>query len=826
MYNVPGLCVSRARLAFSLLLAFCSFGLNPLRADWKGVGPMSRAERVEGGVEYRNDSGVVRISVIQPGIVRVRYGRGKELPATDSYAVLPAMQRAKTAFVFSSEGAVDHLTTSELRVEIARTPFRLRFLDPQGRVLEQDTGAMGMAYDPEGRPRVWKDLSDDAHLFGFGEKSGLLDKRGARSGGSTQVMWNTDAFGYDDTTDPLYDAIPFFLTLRNGRAHGTFFDNTWRSSFDIGRISPKIMSFGAEGGELDYYVLAGPLPADVLRRYAELTGPMPLPPLWSLGYQQCRYSYYPDSRVMEVAKSFREKKIPADAIWLDIHYMNGYRIFTWDSKRFPQPKQMLQDLSAINFKTVAIIDPGVKLDPGYNVYDSGVKAGVFARSPDGKLYSGRVWPGASVFPDFTNAPARQWWAQQISDFVSNGLAGIWIDMNEPAVMGAPGGTMPDDVVFRHNGSAVTHAEIHNVYGQQMSLATQEGLLQHSPNQRPFVLTRATYAGGQRYAAVWTGDNVAGWRHFKDGVGTLLGMGISGYPFVGNDIGGFSDSGPADAELFTRWIQAGAFFPFMRAHTVPEAPDKEPWAFGPEHEAFNRHAIERRYQLLPYLYNCFYQTSRTGMPIIRALMLQYPDDTATYDAADEFLVGADLLVAPIVAPQSKARQVYLPRGTWYDLRTDAVERGGRRVDVAASEDEIPLFVAEGGILFRAPTMQSTAEWPFSEVIFDVFAHQATEREYYEDDGSSYTHLQEGYFKRSISVKPEIGGITVDLGAAQGTFTPRHVRNTIALHFAKAPQAVSLNEQQLPAEAIQFDQTRSILSLRIPQSGARQKIAVRW
>jgi alpha-glucosidase len=825
MHHAPSRFHWRTRLWYSLLLGVCAIWPAAVRAQWSSVGRMPPPQRVEGGIEYRNDGEVVRISVIEAGIVRVRYSRGRSLPPESSYAVLPGMRRSQAAFEFSSEASADRLRTAELRVDISRDPFRIRLRDAQGQALEQDASA-GMASDSDGRVQVWKSLSADAHLFGFGEKGGLLDKRGARAAGSSLVMWNTDAFAYDDTIDPLYDAIPFFMTIQNGRAHGTFFDNTWRSTFDIGRISPNLMSFGAEGGEMDYYILAGPRPADVLRRYALLTGPTPLPPLWALGYQQCRYSYYPQSRVMEIAKGFRDRKIPADGIWLDIHYMDGYRVFTWDPARFPQPRQMLAELAAMDLKTVTIVDPGVKLDPGYAVYDGGVEAGVFARKPDGQLYSGRVWPGTSVFPDFTHAPVRQWWAGHVSDFVAAGLAGIWIDMNEPAVMGVPTATMPDDVVFRRDGQPVTHAQVHNVYGQQMSLATQEGLLQRRPDQRPFVLTRATYAGGQRYAAVWTGDNVASWAHLKSGIGTLLGMGISGYPFVGSDIGGFSELGPADAELFTRWMQAGAFFPFMRAHTILEAPDKEPWAFGPEHERMNRSAIERRYEFLPYIYNCFYQSFRSGMPVMRALLVEYPDDAATYDASDEFLVGPDLLVAPVVTPRATAREVYLPRGTWYDLRTDAAHDGGKKISVEANNNEIPLFAAEGAILFRASPMQSTAEWPSAGLTFDVFARRFTEREYYEDDGASFAYLQQGYFRRTISVRPETQRVTVTLGAAEGTYSPRRARNAIALHFAHSPAGVTLNGRALPASDVHFDQARAVLTVEIPQARARQTVVVNW
>ena len=484
--------ISNSFFRLALILAVCGFGIHPLRADWTSIATMPPAQSADGGVEYRNQQGIVRLTVVQTGIIRVRFSRGKEFGPDDSYAALPvAMQPSKVTFEFSTGVTADRLQTSLLTVEINRNPFRLRFLDAEGRLLDQDMDAMGMAYDPKGRVRVWKDLATDSHFFGFGEKTGLLDKHGTRNSGSSLVMWNSDTYAYDNTTDPLYAAIPFFMTLRNGVAHGTFFDNTWRSSFDVGRQSPSSLSFGAEGGELNYYVIAGPLPADVLRRYAELTGPIPMPPLWSLGYHQCRYSYYPDTRVMEIAKGFRQRHIPADAIWLDIHYMDGYRLFTWDRERFPQPTEMMRNLAELNLKTVAIVDSGVKADPGYGAYESGVKAGVFVKNPDGKLYTGRVWPGDSVFPDITDARARKWWAGQISEFVSNGLAGIWLDMNEPAVMEAPGGTMPDDVVFHHNGSAVSQARIHNVFGQQLSLATQEGLLQLRPDRRPFVLTRAT-----------------------------------------------------------------------------------------------------------------------------------------------------------------------------------------------------------------------------------------------------------------------------------------------------------------------------------------------
>jgi alpha-glucosidase len=813
-----------------IVLVGCLLLSLPLWGDWASLGPMPPARQTDQGVEYRNAQGIVQVVVLRPGIIRVRFTHKSEFGRDESYAVLPEMLRASSGrtgaapFQLISNGPRDRLQTSDLAVEIRRDPFRLRFLDAKSNVLDQDTDGMGMAYDPDGRVRVWKVLNDDDHFFGFGEKTGPLDKRGLKLGGADMAMWNSDVYGYDNSVDPLYADIPFFLTIRKGVAHGTFFDNTWRTSFDVGHQSLKYLQFGAEGGELNYYILAGPTPAEVLRRYRELTGPVPLPPLWALGYHQCRYSYYPAARVMEIARNFRERHIPADVIWFDIHYMDGYRLFTWDPKRFPDPRQLMGDLARMDFKAVAIVDPGVKVDSSYAVYQSGLRDDIFVKYPNGKVYSGPVWPGEAAFPDFTDAKPRQWWSRQIHDFAAVGLAGIWNDMNEPAVFEVASGTMPDEVVFHHDGAAVAHAEVHNVYGQQMSRATQEGLLQLRPAERPFVLTRATYAGGQRYAALWTGDNTADWSHLRDGMATLLGLGISGFPFVGNDIGGFAGRG--DAELWTRWVQAGTFFPFMRAHAELSAPNKEPWAYGPEYEAYNRHAIERRYEFLPYIYNCFYQTSQTGLPVMRALMLGYPDDPATYSITNEYLFGPDLLAAPVLSPQTKSREVYFPRGIWYGIPGDRTYEGGRSVSVNAGIDELPMFVPEGAVLFRAPVLQSTGEWPTAELTFEIFAHRATEREYYEDDGASFDYRQDGFFKRQISFVPAAGGATVTLGAAEGSFAPKHRANVVLLHFARQPRAVRLDGEPLSAGAVRFDSKLGTLALRIPQSRSRQTLAVEW
>ncbi len=787
---------------------------------WTSLGDMPAGRPLPQGVEYRNHQGAVRVTVAAPGVIRVRFSPAPQFGRDHSYAVMAGGTPAADAR-FTPGTDRDRLRTAGITVEVQRKPFRLRFLDDGGHVRDEDFAPDGMASDG-GRVRVWKTLRDDDHFYGFGEKTGPLDKRGMKLGGSALAMWNSDVFGYDNSTDPLYDDIPFFMVLRDGHVHGIFFDNTYRSTFDIGKESRAYYAFGAEGGELDYYVIAGPRPADVLARYADLTGHMPLPPVWAVGYQQCRYSYYPESKVRAIAREFRDRRIPADALWFDIHYMKDYRVFTWDRERFPAPEQLLGDLDRAGFATVAIVDPGVKRDPGYSVYDDGVARDVFLHLPDGSLFVGPVWPGPAVFPDFTRAASRAWWAGQIARFGSSGVTGIWNDMNEPSVFDVASATMPDEVVFANDGQPSTHAEDHNVYGQQMSRASRDGLLQLRPHDRPFVLTRATYAGGQRYAAVWTGDNTADWEHLRNGITTLLGMGISGYPFVGNDIGGFAGAG--SAELWTRWAEPAAFFPFMRAHADVHTPPKEPWVFGEPWEAYNRRAIERRYTFLPYIYNAFFESSQSGMPMMRALVLESPDDPATYNLSDEFLFGHDLLVAPVLAPGDSAREVYFPQGTWYDAEHLKEFAGKQQAVVPASIAALPLFVREGAILFRAPVIQTTRDLATAPLTFEVFAKSTTSRAYFEDDGA-YNGASS---LREVRYTPDASGARLQLGAARGAYQPPHKENVAVIHFARRPQSVvwrSRNQEQA-LDMWTFDDAVQTLTIRFPQTTDEAAVVLRW
>jgi len=760
---------------------------------WQSLGAMP-APTWDGKVLlFHNEQGVLAITPVSDDVVRVRFTTAKSFGRDHTYAVVNrdlGMPQAKVEVGSDSTS----LQTASLKVTVQQAPLRISFANSAGEVLDADDTERGISFVGPAF-RVAKQLHDNEHVYGLGEKNGRLDKRGWKLGGYNYVMWNSDTYSYDSSTDPLYVSIPFYLVTRHGQAHGIFLDDTYRSFFDIGRERQDLLTFGAAGGDLDYYFINGPDPKKVIERYTTLTGRMPLPPLWSLGYNQCRYSYYPESRVRLLADTFREKKIPADVIWLDIHYQDNYKPFTWNYERFPDPKKMISDLGKKGFHIVTIVDAHPKVEKGYAPYDEGIAGNYFVKNPDGSVYEAPVWPsqaeenpGPSVFPDFSNPAARKWWGSLYKSFLDIGVAGIWNDMDEPAVFDVPSGTMPLDVVFENDGQPTTHREIHNVYGQLMSRATFEGLSRLRPNERPFVLTRASFAGGQRYAALWPGDNASDWSSLRQSVSTLLGLGLSGFPFVGCDIGGFV--GAPSGELYTRWLQAGVFFPFMRSHTTLDSPDKEPWSFGYRYETINKRSIELRYELLPYIYNAMEQASETGLPALRPLFLDFPDDENITGTDDEFLFGDDLLVAPILHEGVVEREVYLPKGDWFDYWTGRQFTGGQAIHLPVTIDSIPMFVRGGGFIFRQPVVQSTDQMPGNSLCVLTAPANESESSLYEDNGETLDYRQGVFMKRSFHQVRNDDEIKVDVSAPEGTYRPTARDFVLQTWSERAPKSISL------------------------------------
>jgi alpha-glucosidase len=748
------------------------------------------AEALPNGIQIRTQDVILQITALRDDVLRVRATNNGRLPEDASWAVLSSARIASVTTTPEIASGKMGFHTASLRVT-CDTELRLTISDLTGKILQHD--ARPIAW--QGRSfRIYKQKFEDSHFFGLGDKPGSFDRAG-----QAFTMWNSDSFGWQESTDPIYKSIPYFIDYREGRALGVLFDNTWRTFFDFGREVPGQYSFGAPNGPVDYYLMYGPDPKRVVETYAWLTGPTPLPPLWSLGFQQSRYSYYPKSRVLEIANHLRADHIPTDAIYLDIDYQDHNRPFTVDTEKFPHFSQMVRELTQKEFHVVAITDLHIaKLpDANYAPYDSGTAGDHFVKNPDGTVYAGVVWPGPSVFPDFTREVTRGWWGTLYGDLLKDGVAGFWNDMNEPAIFNVPSKTMPDNIQHRiaepgFKPRTADHLEIHNVYGMENSRATYDGLLALRPDERPFVLTRASYAGGQRYAATWTGDNSSTWNHLRMTVPQLINLGLSGFALSGADVGGFAGSPSPD--LLTRWIQLAAFQPIDRDHAAKGTRDHEPWVDGPEHEAIRRHYIEERYRLMPYLYTVTEDMSRTGLPIMRPLFLEFPHATTDghpidLDSGSEFLLGPSLLIAPSPSPEEIGQyEVNLPPGVWYDYWTG--ERLDRRMQTAARDleqrdakqpnkpllilpmlAELPVYVREGTILPLAPLTQSTQETPVGPLTLRVYAGDDCHGDLYQDDGKTFA-FRSGQFLRlhfSCVVKTD-GSLAIHLSAREGSFSP--------------------------------------------------------
>jgi alpha-glucosidase len=658
------------------------------------------------------------------------------------------------------------LRSDQLVLEIQRNPVRFRFLTTQDQVINEDDPGLGTAWLGE-HVTSYKKLQKEERFIGLGEKTGNLDRRG-----SSYVHWNTDAYGYHAGQDPLYCSTPFYIGLHQGLCYGIFFDNTHKTFFNFGASNNRFSSFAADAGEMNYYFIYGTTVADIIRQYTWLTGRMEMPPLWSIGYQQCRYSYYPDKEVINLARTFREKDIPADVIVMDIHYMEKYKIFTWDQKHFPEPQKLLNEVKDMGFDVVLMCDPGIKEEKGYDAYEDGVKQDVFIKYPDGEHYSGQVWPGWCHFPDFTKPAARAWWKEKLKSYTDLGVKGYWNDMNEIATWGH---ALPENLVFDFEGNQSTARRGRNVFGFQMARATYEGTKELLKGQRPFNLTRSGFSGVQRYAAVWTGDNVSYDEHMLLGVRLVNSLGLTGIAFAGYDVGGFV--GDANTKLFARWISIGALSPFFRGHTMINTRDAEPWSFGEEVEQISRNYIKFRYQLLPYIYSLFHDAAKTGMPVQRSLAIDYPTDSRVFDGTyqNQYFFGPHILVAPVESTKDLVK-VFLPRGEWYSLYTGQKYSGDQEIIIDCPIHRLPVFIRAGGVLPMQNAISHTKQKTDTLKLHIYAGNDSTSFEFYEDDGATFDYQKGACSTRLI----ESNGTEVILRKISGSYASSFKTLELSFH----------------------------------------------
>jgi len=771
------------KLKFFIFFLACTGILktaNAQESPVKNIGKVTCVRIEDQAINITTDNAFARITVYSANVVRVRIDKHKLAPDF-SYAVIAQPQKTKTSITQNAQEI--NIATDSLKVVIRKSPFAITFYNNNGDVISQDETGLTTSWVNES-VTTYKHMQEGERFIGLGEKTGDLDRKG-----NGYTNWNTDSFGYSTGQDPIYSTIPFYIGIHHHLNYGVFLDNTYQSDFNFGASNNRFSSFGARGGEMNYYFIYHTHIADIITSYTALTGRMKMPPLWSLGYQQNRYSYYPETEVFRIAQTLREKKIPADGITLDIHYMDHYKVFTWDKDRFPDPKAMTNKLKDMGFKLTVIVDPGVKEEKGYGVYDRGFKDNIFIKYPDSTNYTGEVWPGWCNFPDFTNPKGRTWWGTEMKKYGADGVSGIWNDMNEIATWGQK---MPDNIIFDYDGKKASHLESRDVYAMQMARASYEGA-KAAFNKRPFILTRAGYAGLQRYTAIWTGDNRSEDSHMLLGVRLLNSLGLSGVPFTGMDIGGFT--GNPTQSLYARWIQIGAFNPYFRNHTAVNTKSSEPWTYGEEVLEISRNYINLRYKLLPYLYSTFYEATQNGHPVMRSLAIDYTFDKNIYNTEfqNQYMFGSSFMVAPFEG-DAKFGKIYFPAGKWYDLYTDKAEDAGQEQLTEVTMHKLPVFVKESSIVPMQSLIQSTAEKPTDTLTIHVYKGNVSNHfVYYEDDGESYNYENGSFYKRLISYDPAKKLITFN--KTEGSTASKFSKIKIVFHGFGDLSTIKVNDKSM-------------------------------
>ncbi len=750
---------------------------------------------------YAENGVILKVQIFRDSVIRFKYGTGGKMESDFSYAVDEESNRGYNKLEVSEQDDHYRITTSKIVCHVSKTDLRSRIFDLTGKIICEDE--QGFHYEESYQyggniVKMSKKAQPGESFYGLGDKPADNNLRAKRF-----ELWGTDQYAFGKQTDPLYKNVPFYIGLQNKIAYGIFFDNTFRSFFDFAQERHHVTSFWAQGGSMDYYFIYGPDLNHVISGYTELTGKPELPPLWALGFHQCKWSYYPESNVREIAAKFRELQIPCDAIYLDIDYMDGFRCFTWDNEKFPDPTKMISDLKDDGFKTIAIIDPGIKVDPDYSVYQEAMANDYFCKRADGPYMKGKVWPGQCYFPDYTNPEVREWWAGLFKGLIAdNKLSGVWNDMNEPAVMEVPNKTFPDDVRHNYDGHPCSHRKAHNIYGAQMARATYEGVKKFIYPKRPFVITRSAYSGTQRYTSSWFGDNVATWEHLSIANIQAQRMALSGMSFAGSDIGGFAEQ--PTGELFVRWIQLGIFHPFCRVHSSGDHGHQEPWTFDDNVTNITRKFIELRYELLPYLYTSFWQYAEEGIPMLKSLVVYDQEDPQTHYRNDEFIFGDKILVCPILEANAKGRRMYIPRGQWYNFWTKEIVQGGQECWVDADIEQLPLFVKSGSIIPRYPVMQYVGEKKIEHLTLDVYYKAGKDKSViYEDAKDGYDYRKGRFSLRNLTFSGQEKELIISQ-FKDGKYITEY--GTLKFNFVGLPfeiDFVEVDNKKIPLDDLKYD-----------------------
>jgi alpha-glucosidase len=758
----------------------------------------------------------LKIKFLNSRAFRARYKNLKNWERDFSYALDPNMELLHAANAFEIIDDADthiRLVSEVIQLHVNKKTLMISVFNQDGLLISEDKSIQHFPHYENGSNIVHykRKIEHGEHFYGLGDKPTSADLLGKKL-----TIWGSDQYGFYDYTDPLYKNIPFFIGLHHHEAYGIFIDNTYKSTYDFGNDERTEMNVYLDGGELNYYFFYGPHMVDVTKQYTLITGVPELPPLWALGYQQCKWSYYPEAEVYDVTNKLREHKIPCDVIYLDIDYMDGFRCFTWDKEKFPEPKNMIANLKAKGFKTVVIIDPGIKVDEDYKIFQEAIANDYFCKAGEGGYIEGKVWPGDCYFPDFTNPKVRKWWSGLFKDLIQDkGVAGVWNDMNEPALFDVPNKSFPSTVRHNYEGEESSHKRVHNVYGMQMTRATYEGVKHYSAPNRPLIITRSTYAGGQRFSAGWTGDNIASWEHISIANIQTQRLSISGFSFVGADIGGFIDQ--PSGELFSRWIASAVLHPFFRNHSSGDHGNQEPWSF--DNETLNnvRTMIEVRYKFLPYIYSTFFKYVQYADPMLIPGYMYDQDDMHTHYRGDEVILGESVLFCPVYTQGAKHKSVYLPKGNWYYYFNDHFYEGNDEYSIEVPMHEALIFIKAGSLIPHHPVMNYVGEKSIDQLYIHLYFSEEDNDGLliYEDQGDGYDYQLGKYNEVTYQYQFSNNTITI-IQKRKGTFIPQYTSYLFEVHgLKKAIKNISVDGQKtandLRAFTTHYDFEKLIIEL---------------
>lgn len=659
-------------------------------------GTLQEVEKLPNGARFKFQRTVLEVVFLSPDFARISWG-SEESPI---HYALKEIEWPTVDSTIDQDISGWDLKCDTFSIHISEGG-KLTYRDFNDHILRVE-------YPPIRKDEGWfhiTQMEPDLHVYGLGEKAASLNLRGGKF-----QMWNTDPRGgYSPGRDPLYLNIPVYLGIHGKGSYLIFYENPSRSTISFQDLDPDFIEEADipldisdhvsvvhfERGLLTYYFFPGP-PDHVIEAYTQLTGRPVLPPRWALGYHQSRWGYKSESEISSIVQGFSDYDLPLSVIHLDIDYMDGYRVFTVDTQRFPDLAGLSSKLLEKGIRIVAILDPGVKHDQGYSIFSEGLEKGMFCTLPNGKLLVGLVWPGWSVYPDFTNPLVRKWWGEHYFILFEQGISGVWHDMNEPTSFTAWGDlSLPLCTLHNLEGHHGDHRQAHNLYGLLMNRSGFEAMNELNPDIRPWLLTRSGWAGIGRYSWVWTADIESTWEALQQTIKSIIGLGLSGVPFSGSDIGGFL--GNPSPELFIRWFQFAAFTPFFRTHSALGTAPREPWEFGEPALSIIRDTLNLRYKLLPYFYNIAWEASQKGFPVVRPIFWENPDNKELWEVEDQFLLGESLLVAPIIKQGKAYRSVVLPAGKWFDFWSERLFHGPNEIKVPVELNTIPVFVHAGSLV---------------------------------------------------------------------------------------------------------------------------------